>query len=106
MWYNREQVVQDLTGNQAKPPIEYLAQQIARRRLALPAILFLEVARPFSFMAGQGLLLCEPFFGFFYDEPHLAEYADLLADRSNVDYLIACLERIRSSQDNNDGEES
>ncbi|MGD2206654.1 MAG: hypothetical protein PVH17_07735 [Anaerolineae bacterium] len=72
--------------------VEQLAQQIGRWRLTLPAILFLEAAKPLSFVASQGLLLCQPLLGFLYDESRIAGYADLLAERSNVDRLIACLE--------------
>jgi len=73
--------------------IEHLARQIGRWRLESPAILFLEVTKPLSFIASQGLLLCEPLLGFFYKEPRISEYADLLADRSSVERLISCLER-------------
>jgi hypothetical protein len=72
-----------------------LAQQVSRWRLTLPAILMLEIARPFSFIASQGLLLCQPLLGFFYDEIRIVAYAELLADRSNVDHLIASLEGSR-----------
>jgi hypothetical protein len=73
--------------------IEQLARQIGRWRLESPAILFLEVTKPLSFIASQGLLLCEPLLSFFYKEPRVAEFADLLADRANVECLIARLER-------------
>lgn len=69
-----------------------LASQINRWRLAQPAILFLEVIKPLTFVAGQGLLLCEPLLEFFFTESQVGEYADLLADRSNVEHLIARLE--------------
>ena len=69
--------------------IEQLAWQISRWRLAQPAIFFLEVTKPLSFVASQGLLLCEPILGFFYGEPRIGDYVNLLADRSNVEHLIA-----------------
>ncbi len=37
-----------------------LAQSIRRHRLALPAILLLEVARPFAFVLSQALLVAGP----------------------------------------------
>ncbi|MFC2037854.1 hypothetical protein ACFLYD_07835 [Chloroflexota bacterium] len=58
-----------------------------------PAMLVLEVAKPFSFIASQGLLLCEPLLSYLYADPQLAEYADLLADKSTMERLIACLEQ-------------
>ena len=72
--------------------IRQLTRQISRWKLTLPAILFLEVTKPLSFIASQGLLLCEPVLGFFYEEPRIAQYADLLSDRTNIDHLVACLE--------------
>jgi hypothetical protein len=72
--------------------VETLVQKATRWRLTLPAVLLLEIARPFSFIASQGLLLCQPLLGFFCDEARIAEYAELLADRSNLDRLLASLE--------------
>ena len=73
--------------------IEHLARQVGRWRLESPAILFLEVTKPLSFIASQGLLLCEPLLSFLVKEPRISEYADLLSDRSSVERLISCLER-------------
>jgi len=72
--------------------IEHLTEQISRRRLTMPAILLLQVTRPFSFIASQGLLLCEPLLSFVYDAPRVADYAELLADRTSIDRLVARLE--------------
>jgi hypothetical protein len=72
--------------------LDKLAQQIDRWGLTLPALLFLQVTRPLSFIASQGLLLCQPVLSFFYDTPRIADYADLLADRANIDRLVARLE--------------
>jgi hypothetical protein len=77
--------------------VEQLALQIGRWRLVLPSLLFLEVTKPFSFIASQGLLLCQPFMGFFGLGQQVGEYAGLLADRANIDRLIACLEQEMST---------
>jgi hypothetical protein len=79
--------------------VERWAEEISRRRLALPAILLLELARPFSFVASQGLLLCQPLLGFFYDETKIAGYADFLGDRSKLEHLSARLEMLESIRD-------
>jgi hypothetical protein len=77
---------------QSEQLLEHLSQQIGRWRLTLPAIVFLQVTRPLSFVASQALLLCQPLISAFYDAPQIAGYADLLADRANVDRLVARLE--------------
>jgi hypothetical protein len=79
--------------------IEQIIGQIRKWKLVTPAILFLEIARPFSFLASQSLILCEPLLNFFYQEPHIADYADLLADRSNIDLLVARLDQAGSHRD-------
>ncbi len=78
---------------QSEQLLENLSQQICRWGLALPAILFLQVTSPFSFIASQGLLLCQPLISTFYDAPQIADYADLLADRANIDRLVSRLEK-------------
>jgi hypothetical protein len=72
--------------------MQKLAVQVNRWGLTSPAILGLEILKPFSFLASQGLLLCQPLLSFFYDNASLTDYAELLADRSNLDRLIANLE--------------
>lgn len=76
--------------------IEGLVRQIGHWKLALPALLLLEIARPFSFLVGQGLYLCQPLLGYWTEEPRIAGYADLVADRTNLDRLIARLAETRS----------
>jgi len=78
--------------DQSELLLEQMSQQICRWGLTLPAIVFLQVTRPLSFIASQTLLLCQPLISAFYDAPQIAGYADLLADRANVDRLVARLE--------------
>ncbi len=77
---------------QSEQLIERLAKQISRWRLTAPAILLLQVTRPLSFIASQGLLLCQPLLSFVYDASRVADYAELLADRASIDRLVAQLE--------------
>jgi hypothetical protein len=84
--------VKESEGRSRGQLIETLARRIDSWNLALPAIAVLEVIKPISYIAGQGLLLCEPVLSYFYSEPQVDDYASLLADRSNLDDLIARLE--------------
>lgn len=77
---------------QSEQLLDRLTQQIDRWGLTLPALLLLQVTRPLSFVVSQGLLLCQPVLSFFYDAPRIEGYADLLADRANIDRLVARLE--------------
>ena len=69
-----------------------LCRRIQRWKLTLPALLFLEIARPFSFLASQGLLLCQPLLSYLVDGSSIDRYAELLADRENLDRLVGRLE--------------
>lgn len=89
---------------QSEQLLDRLTQHIDRWGLTLPALLFLQATRPLSFIASQGLLLCQPVLSFFYDTPRIADYADLLADRANIDRLVARLEN-NGSEYGNRGEE-
>jgi hypothetical protein len=73
--------------------VDQLARRISRWNLAVPAIVFLEVAKPFSFIAGQCLHVCQPLLSTFFDGPRVTKYAELLADRSNLEYLAVQLQR-------------
>jgi hypothetical protein len=73
--------------------VEKLVHQIGRWHLALPSLLFLEVARPFSFIASQGLLLCQPLLSFLEIGPQVGETVEFLAERSSMELLIARLEQ-------------
>jgi hypothetical protein len=83
----------DLTQERRGQLIDRLAERITRRGLAMPAVLLLDLFKPFSFIASQGLLLCQPLSGWMNMEQQVADYASLLADRSSLDYLVARLEQ-------------
>ena len=85
---------------QSEQLIEQLSQRLDRWQLTLPALLFLQVTRPLSFIASQGLLLCEPLLGAFYEQVPVGGYADLLADRDKLDRLMSHLEKSRQGDSN------
>lgn len=85
---------------QSEELIKDLTQQISRWKLTTPALVLLQVARPLSFVASQGLLLCQPVLGFFYETPKIEGYAELLADRANLDRLVTRIEEKSHLRDN------
>ena len=79
--------------------VEQAVQRLRQWRLVLPSFLLLEVAQPFSFIASQGLLLCQPLLGFFVNESQIADWVDLLADRTQVEQLISRLDQEVAARD-------
>jgi len=71
--------------------IERVARRVERWGLVTPAVLFLELGRPLSFVGSQILLLAQPIWG-----PAASQYADLFEDPRSVDQLLARLERCQA----------
>ena len=71
--------------------VQTLAARIAQRGLTIPAIIGLELLKPFCFVGSQILLVLEPLL-----DPLIGElgrdYARLLEDRANVERLLEALE--------------
>ena len=85
--------------------VNQLARKIGRWRLTLPSVMLLELVKPFSFIASQGLLLCQPFLSILGIEQKVSDYADLLAERSSIDHLVIRLEQELPSRGTHDTEE-
>lgn len=74
--------------------IDALAASVAQRRMITPAILFLELLKPFSFLGSQALLLVEPLLGASTGRA-TRMWAGLLEDPDNVDRLLGALDEQR-----------
>ena len=81
----------ELSAERREQLIGELAARIARWGLITPAILFLEVNKPFSFIGSQALLLFQPLLRPLLGN-RVVEYAQLFEDRASVERLIQRLE--------------
>jgi hypothetical protein len=81
--------------------VERLADLIARWGLVAPAIAFLEVNKPVSFVGSQALLMLQPITDFFVARELTSDLAALLADRNQLEQLLTTLERVGA--ENRDG---
>jgi len=72
--------------------IRRLANKVRSRGLAAPAILFLELYRPFSYIGSQCLFLAQPLLDGFVDGAFIGQLAELLDDGDAVEHLVRCLE--------------
>lgn len=73
--------------------IAVLAGRLTRWGLRVPAVAFLELNKPFSFIGSQFLLLVQPIVEMFAGPEVTGNYVALLEDRDNVERLIQELER-------------
>jgi len=72
--------------------IDAVARQIVQRGLETPAVFFLEMNRPLTFIAGQTALVAAPFLTPIVHPRDVEDLARIMEDRANVDRLIARIE--------------
>lgn len=77
--------------------IESLARLIERWGLVTPVIAFLEANKPLSFVTSQALLMIQPVTDLFIAREWTTDLAMLLADRDQLEILIARLATVEDS---------
>ena len=75
--------------------IERVAQTLRRWGMTMPAILFLEAHKPFSFIISQALLVAEPVLGIFVGQDRPRQLARFLEDEGQIERLLVRLEMRR-----------
>jgi hypothetical protein len=89
----------EYTVEEQEQLLDRIADQIVRRRLQMPAALFLEMHRPLRFFAGQGLLFASPLLGAFFGLDQIYKFSRLVEDPATVDRLLQRIEeRSREEQ--------
>lgn len=91
------------TPDQAKA-VHKICDEIARRRMTTPALLFLEMSRPLNFLGSQVMHFFNPFIGVFVDTGGYDHFASFLERRGSIDYICRRLEALEdeaSRQDSN-----
>lgn len=84
-----------LSGARRDQLIDDLAHRLDSWSLTTPAIAFLEVHKPLSFVASQSLLALQPLLGFFLGDVSLGEYATLLEEPRSLERVISRLEELQ-----------
>ena len=78
-----------------KELMEGLVHRLAKLGLVTPAIAFLEISKPLSFIGSQMLLALEPFLALFSEGVAIREYALLFQERRNIEEFLELLEKKR-----------
>ena len=71
---------------------DWIAQQLVRRRLVVPALAFMYAHKPLGFVGAQLLLLLQPLLDILFPRRWVEEGIALLADREGLDALVHRLE--------------
>jgi len=88
-----------LTPERRDEVIDALAHKIVGRRLEMPAVLFLDMHKPLSFIASQSLLVAMPLLGAIFGAQSVADISKLLRDRENLDLLITRIENMSAAEE-------
>jgi len=84
----------DLTEEETEALIEKAANEVARRKLQTPAILFLEMHKPLAYVGASASLVFAPFAVPFLGYEFINNYSRLFAKRENVERLISKIEEL------------
>lgn len=72
--------------------VHTICDEIVRRHMVTPALLFLEMARPLNFVGSQVMHFFNPFVGVFVDTGGYDAFASFLEQRGSIDYICRRLE--------------
>jgi hypothetical protein len=78
----------ELTDDERDALLDQLADRVVARGMAVPATLFLEMHRPFAFLASQGLLVATPFLAALFGVDLVQRWTRLLEQPENVSRLV------------------
>ena len=88
-----------LTDEQRDAMIDSMADMIIGKRLETPAVLFLDMHKPLSWITGQSLLVGAPLLGLAFGVQPVVDFSKLLMERGNIDKLIGRIEEKSAKTD-------
>ena len=96
---------EELTPDEENALLDNLEHQIRKRKLEVPAIMFLEMNKPLANVAGHFALATSTFLVPIIGYKNVNDYSRLLSKRDNVERLIVRLEQ-SSDKPNKDAKEA
>ena len=81
-----------------RPIVERVCSEVVRRRLAVPALFFLEMSRPLNSLAAQTIYFFSPVLSAVLTGNEHQRFAEFLDRRGSVDYLCRRIEELTERQ--------
>jgi hypothetical protein len=88
----------ELTPEERDQILDRAARAVTRRRLEVPAVLWLELHRPLTFPLSQALVIFTPLLGPAFGLENVQRLSKLLEDRGNLDRLIDRIEELAAEE--------
>ena len=85
-------ILDDIPDEEQQALLEKVARQIVKRRLTVPAILFLETCKPLNFLGSQILIALNPFVQSIFNTAEYQKFALIIEKDANVELLIRLIE--------------
>ena len=82
-----------LTEENRERLLDKAAEEVKKRRLEVPAILFCEMHKPLAYVGSHAALAFSPFLVPFFGFDVVNDYSQLFSDRENVERLLQRLEK-------------
>ena len=84
---------------QQKPAVDWVCNQIAKRRLTLPGLIFLEMSRPLNYLGSQVMHFTSP--GVWAIAPRniyggYKDFAKFLENRGSIEYMCRRIEELEA----------
>jgi hypothetical protein len=76
-----------------------IAQKVVDMRMETPAVLFLEMNKPVSVIAGQSIIAASPILIPLFGAAGVRRYSQLLNNRENVELLVERIEDLSIERD-------
>jgi hypothetical protein len=96
---NENEIEDGLSPEDREKLIDELAQKIVKRGMETPAIMFLEMHKPVSFLASQTMLVASPFLAPIFGFEGVERYSRLFSTQENVELLIRRIEDLALQKD-------
>ena len=85
---------------QQRQVIDKLCGEVVRRHLKTPAVLVLEMHRPFNYLSAQLLHFFQPIVAAVADTEGYRQFTLFLEQRGSIDYLVQRLEALETHRTN------
>ncbi len=78
--------------------IEKISDEVCKRKLETPTILFLEMHKPVANIAGHAAIAVSPFIMPFFGFENTDDYSQFFSSRENIEALIQTLDTNRTKR--------
>ena len=96
MWAMKDKKGDDRPLEQHREIMDRFARRIVDWRMSAPAILFLESAKPLSFLGNQALVFFQPIVQSIFNFRTYDEFTEILEERENLEYLLLKIEELEA----------